>query len=385
MAERKRRPPLPRGFWPVWTTVVIDLIGFGIVVPILPLYAERFGAKGFTAGLLFAVFSAAQFALAPIVGKLSDRIGRRPVLMISLVGTAVASLITGAAGSLWVLFVGRALDGASGASTAVAQAAAADLAPPQERPRLMGLIGAAFGIGFVVGPAIGALASIGGPRLPFFIAAGLAALNAVAAWIRVPETRHGDRPSESWAVPASARRALSPELRRLAIVAFVTTVAFAGFETTFGLFAKRRLGIGQRGVSLVFVAVGVVLVAVQGGLFHRFVERRGTRLAYLAGLTLMTIGLATLGLAEGWGVLAVTLLALTVGQGLASPSLTQLVAEHAPPQRRGQAMGYQQSAAAVGRILGPPLGGLLFDHAAVWAPFAFGAALCALVIGVASR
>src|SRR3954468_5291090 len=190
-----RRSRLPAGFGTIWVTVAIDLVGFGIVLPILPLYAKRFGASAVTATALIAAFSAAQFVCAPILGRLSDRIGRKPVLLFSPAGTAVASLVTGLAGSVAVLFIGRIIDGASGASVSVAQAAGADVASPEERPHLLGLLGAAFGLGFVAGPAIGALAALGDHRLPFFIAAAIAGVNFVVAWFRLPETHRPGAPA----------------------------------------------------------------------------------------------------------------------------------------------------------------------------------------------
>ncbi|MEI7546656.1 MAG: MFS transporter, partial [Actinomycetota bacterium] len=186
--SKAERTPFPKGYWTIWFTVALDLIGFGIVVPILGRYAQRFGASGLTVGLLFTSFSLAQFVCAPLLGRLSDRIGRKPVIVISLIGTAVGSFVTGAANVLWLLFVGRVIDGGSGASLAVAQAAVGDMAQPQDRPRLMGLLGAAFGVGFVVGPALGGLAALGGPHVPFYVAGTLAAINAVVAMVRVPET-----------------------------------------------------------------------------------------------------------------------------------------------------------------------------------------------------
>ncbi len=191
--ERGERAPLPKGFGTIWTTVALDLVGFGIVVPILGRYAERYGASGVQVGLLFASFSLAQFVFSPLLGRLSDRIGRKPVILISLFGTAVGSFVTGAAGSLPVLFLGRILDGASGASVAVAQGAVTDVAAPHERPRLLGLLGAAFGVGFVVGPALGGLASLGGTHLPFYVAGTIALLNGIIAIFRLPETRRPDR------------------------------------------------------------------------------------------------------------------------------------------------------------------------------------------------
>jgi len=172
---------MPAGYWTIWTTVALDLVGFGIVVPILGRYAERFGANGLQVGLMFASFSIAQMVFAPILGRISDKVGRKPVIVFSLIGTAIGSFVTGAAGALWVLFLGRILDGASGASVAVAQGAVADIAPPEQRARLMGMMGAAFGVGFVVGPALGGLAALGGPHVPFYLAGSIAAVNAVAA------------------------------------------------------------------------------------------------------------------------------------------------------------------------------------------------------------
>ena len=185
------RPPLPKGFGVIWTTVAIDLVGFGLVLPILPQYAERFGAGAALIGVLAASFSLAQMLFAPVWGRLSDRFGRKPILLISLFGTAVGSLLTGVAGSIWILFLGRILDGISGASVSVAQAAVGDVSPRSQRARLMGLLGAAFGVGFVAGPAIGALAALGGPRLPFFVAAAIAAGNGIVAIRRLPETARG--------------------------------------------------------------------------------------------------------------------------------------------------------------------------------------------------
>src|ERR1700704_3947627 len=157
--------------------IAVDLIGFGMVFPILPIYARRFHVSSATATGLVAAFSAASFVFSPIWGRVSDRVGRKPLLLLSLVGTAVGSLLTGLAGGIFLLFVGRIVDGISGASVSVAQAAVTDVASPEQRPRLFGFLGAAFGIGFVAGPALGALAALGGPRVPFFVAAAIAGVN----------------------------------------------------------------------------------------------------------------------------------------------------------------------------------------------------------------
>ena len=372
-----KRPPLPKGYWTIWTTVALDLVGFGIVVPILGVYAERYGASGFQVGWLFASFSLAQFVMAPVLGRLSDRIGRKPVIVISLVGTAVGSLVTGLAGSLWLLFLGRALDGASGASLSVAQAAVADIAPPERRPQMVGMLSAAFGVGFVLGPATGGLSALGGPQVPFFVAAGLAAVNAVAAWVRLPETRRESLPA---AVPAAGRRfaAATPALRQLALVGFLATFAFVAFETTFSLFGSARFDLTEGSASVVFLGIGLVLVVVQGVLFGAASARVGVERLYRGGLVLVVVGMAVMATASSWAVLVVALLLLAAGQGIASPSINELVNRAAPATRRGEAMGVQQSAGAVARIAGPPIAGAMFDGVGIWSPMAMGSVVSAV-------
>ena len=254
--------PRPAGFWVVWTTVALDLVGFGIVMPILPLYSARLGASPAVIGALVAAFSAAQLALAPVWGRLSDRIGRKPVLVASLVGTAAGSLLTGLAGGLVLLFLGRIVDGASGGSIAAAQATVADTAPAGQRARLMGLLGAAFGIGFVAGPGLAGITALVSPRLPFFLAAGIAAVNAAVAVRRLPETNPSHRRAP--AGPEPARRPAG--VGRLVVLAFLALAPFSAFEATFSLFGARRLGLHLAGTGAVFAGVGLLIVAVQGGL-----------------------------------------------------------------------------------------------------------------------
>ena len=375
----RERAPLPKGYWTIWTTVALDLVGFGIVVPILGVYAERFGASGYAVGWLFATFSLAQLVCAPLLGRLSDRIGRKPVIIISLVGTAIGSFVTGAAGALWVLFLGRVIDGASGASLAVAQAAVADIAEPERRPPLVGMLGAAFGVGFVLGPAIGGLAALGGPHVPFYVAAALAAINAVAAIIRLPETRKPDR-----AAPPEGRRRFAvpgqPALRHLAVVGFLTTFAFVAFEATFSLFGKARFDLTEGSTAVVFLGIGLVLIAVQGGGFAKLAARIPITRVYTAGLGLVVVGLVVVGVSDVWPLLIAGLLLLSLGQGVASPSLIEMVNRTAGEDRRGEAMGFQQSATAFGRVLGPPLAGSAYDRIGVWSPMVFGGAVTAAAL-----
>lgn len=376
------REPLPRGFWVIWSTVALDMIGFGIVAPILGRYADRFGASGFQVGLLFASFSLAQMIFAPILGRWSDRVGRKPVIVISLFGTALGSFITGAAGALWVLFAGRLIDGASGASVSVAQSAITDLATKEQRARMLGMLGMAFGVGFVFGPAIGGLAALGGPHIPFYVAGTLALINAVAAIIRLQETRVPNKaaPTTRVHVPFRKRR-----YGALAGVGFFSMLAFSGFEATFSLFGGARFNLTEASTAVVFLGVGVVMSAVQGSLIGPLTSRFGSLHLLRNGLVFVSIGLLFLGAAVIWPTMIVALLFMVVGAGISNPSLTALVADSAHEDRRGEALGIQQSASALARVIGPPLAGLAFDHIGIGAPFTFGALIYVFAIGIAFR
>ncbi|MGZ4709515.1 MAG: MFS transporter [Acidimicrobiales bacterium] len=429
-SSSKQREPLPRGFGIIWTTVAVDLIGFGIVLPILPQYAERFGASATTIGVLVASFSLAQLVCAPLWGRLSDRVGRKPVLLISLFGTAVGSLLTGVAGGvaggLVLLFVGRIVDGASGASVSVAQASVADVAAPRDRARLMGLLGAAFGVGFVAGPAIGAVGALAGPQVPFYIAAVISCANAIVAIRRLPETspdhrRATVRPTASGAA-ALDDRALDAELEaelervgtldgpqpgtpleaaapsdgeaapgrpparvdvavivRLITVSFVGMVAFSGFEATFALLTDARFGLKLSGTGAVFTAIGLALVVVQVGLVGRVNDRLGESNTLRSGLVCNAAGLALLAVDGGWLTLVPSLTLLVLGQGLITPTLSSAVAGRAG-RARGSWLGWQQSAGGLARVLGPILAGAIFQHVGVGAPYVIGAVLALIAL-----
>ena len=392
---RRERRPLPPGFGVIWTTVALDLIGFGILFPVLARYARDAGASPATAGVLVASFSIAQLVCSPLTGRLSDRVGRKPVIILSLVGTAVGSLLTGLAGSLWLLFLGRIVDGASGASVSVAQAAVTDVAPPDDRARLLGLLGAAFGAGFALGPAIGGLAALVSHRLPFFIAAGIAAVNAVAAVKRLPETR--PEPSNLSSLPEtrpeSSNLASSPpprgmsarrgghggNVRRLVLVTFLGLVAFSGFEATFSLLAEARFDLSESATYGIFFLVGIGLVVVQGGAIHTVVVRFGELRTVRLGLACNAAGLALLAVDAGWAPVTFALALLIVGQGLVAPTLSSLISARAPTDRRGQALGVQQSAGGLARSIGPAIGGYLFGQS-VPAPYVAGALVVAAAL-----
>jgi multidrug resistance protein len=364
--------------------VALDLLGFGIVLPILPVYARRFHASPVTATALIAVFSAAQLVCSPLLGRLSDRIGRKPVLVLSLAGTAVGSLLTGLAGSVAMLYLGRLVDGASGASVAAAQAAVADVAAPAQRARLFGLLGAAFGLGFVGGPALAGLAAaVGGPRLPFYLAAALAGVNALAAVRRLPETK---RPAAVRPATVREHSGAAREAAPLIGLAFVALVAFSGFEATFALFGKERLHLTIATTGLVFALVGVCIAAVQAGLVHPVVSRLGDGGTIRAGLVANAVGLVLLAGVHGYGLLVPAMLCLTAGQGLLTPSLAAAVVGRVGAERRGEVLGWQQAAGSAARVVGPLVGGVLFQLVGVSAPYLAGAGvLAAAVLFLAPR
>ena len=370
----------------VWATVALDMVGFGIMLPVLPLYAEDFGASPAMAAAVIAVFSAAQVVAAPLWGRLSDRIGRKPVLIAALIGSSIGSLVTGLAGALWVLFLGRVLDGASGSSYAVGQAAVADLAEPEDRPRLLGLLAAAFGVGFVAGPLVGSIAALGSRELPFFVAAALAAGNAVVALVRLPS----GRPAPAVPVPKPGRLALwgaaGPAVRRLAVLSMIAMLGFAGFEATFAMLVERRFPeVGDPTVYGLFASIGLLMVLVQTRIVGPANARLGTRSALRAALSLVAAGMGVLAIGGGWAGLAIALVLLVVGQGVFGPTLSNATVETVGADGRGSALGLQQSAGALGRIVGPLLAGVLFGRVAVGAPYLAAAALAVVALAVVPR
>ena len=380
-SAKKAREPMPTGFWILWSAVVIDMIGFGIAIPVLGPYAKSLGANGVFIGAVGSAFSLMQFVMARPLGKLSDRVGRKPVLVMSMLGTAAASVFTGLANALWVLLLARALDGASGATIGVAQASVADMAPPRRRAALMGMMGAAFGIGFTVGPALGALLTwAGGRRAPFFGAAVIAFVNAIATWIRVPETK-GMALAEAAEAQATgeaaglARRWNENGLRELLVIVFLTFFAFAGFEQLVTVFMGERLGFGQRGAGIVFTFVGLTLMFVQGLLVGRAVGRFGELPVLTFGLLSVGSGFIVLALTHNWWMLVPQVLLTAFGQGLAAPSLSSTISSRIDPTMRGELMGVQQSFGSLARVIGPLAAGLLYDHVDIAAPFVLGAGL----------
>ncbi len=386
-AHGKRRPGresgLPQGFGVLWLSVAVDLVGFGIVLPLLPLYAKHFHTSTATIGVLVATFSAAQALCAPLLGRLSDRYGRKPVIVVSMVGTALGSVATGLAPNLLVLFVARAFDGASGSSVAVARAALADVCDPRDRGRIFGLLSTAFGAGFVVGPALGGIAALGSERLPFLLAGVIAGVNAgFAAW-KLQETRGSRRRAGAPAEDASAKSTQDVGSRvvllRALATSFLLVVAFSAFETTLPLFVHRRLGMGLAGTGGIFAAVGVVIVCVQGGLIKPVLRLVTEPVAIRTGLACELAGLVLLSDARSMLTVSCVLFLLAAGQALTTPLLASVVSANGAQGRGGSVLGAQQGLSSLARTVGPLIGGVVFASVS-----ARGACLAAgLIMGLA--
>lgn len=352
----------------IFLTVFIDLLGFGILIPIMPTYVQRYGASGTEVGLLAAVFSLMQLVFAPVWGRISDRVGRRPVIVATAVGTAIAYVMFGLADALWLMFVARAFAGICGGNIATAQAYIADVTTPENRARGMAVIGAGFGLGFTLGPALAVVARLGGEHAPFFVAAGLAALNAVWAWIALPEPpRHAARARRGAASYLDALR--MPSLLFYIGLLLTTTYAFSNVESAFAIFNKARLGFTEHENALAFTYIGVTLTFMQGFVVRRLAKRTTPKRMMLLGTGSMAVGAALVPMVSTSWHLAPAITLLASGSALYSPSVMGQISLAAPPDRQGEMLGVAQSAGAIGRIAGPAVAGVLFDYVGPASPF----------------
>jgi DHA1 family tetracycline resistance protein-like MFS transporter len=357
----------------IFITVFIDLVGFGIVIPVLPYYAEgtKFGATPTQVGLLFASYSVMQLVFSPVLGRLSDKYGRRPILLLSLLGTAIGFLVLGFATTLWMLFVGRIIDGISGGNISTAQAYIADVTTKENRAKGMGLIGAAFGLGFVFGPAIGGILSRWGINVPFLFAGGLAFLNVILLYFTLPETVTPDHPARASAASGRGWRQLiaalrEPRLGYVLAIYFLGIVAFSIMTATFSLFMMFRLGYDAFHNGGVFAFVGIISAFVQGGLIGKLVKRFGEPLLVIIGALLFSLSLVAIPFvtpASGLAALLALGAATAIGQALSAPSLSSLASKTASAGEQGGVLGVMQSVASLARAVGPSLAAVLIYSA----------------------
>lgn len=379
---------------PIFLIVFVGLLGFGIILPLLPLYAAQYGASPFVAGALLASYSLMQLVATPYLGALSDRIGRRPVLIISQVGTVLSFVLLGVANSLPLLFAARILDGISGGNISTAQAYISDVVDEQDRAKAFGLIGAAFGLGFILGPAIGGVLSQGNNyHVPAFVAAGISLVSLLLTIFLLPESLAPDTLAGQRRSPrrprildiAALRRAFGyAQLGLLLMIFFLFNLAQAGFQGLFALFNEQKFGFGAQETGYLLAYVGVLAVLLQGGGIGPIVRRFGERRTLQAGLAFAALGLAWVGFVLSWQVLLVALLPVALGIGVATPTTNSLITRESPPTERGQVLGISQSMAALARVIGPLVAGFALEYAA-WLPFVLAALLVTIAVGLALR
>jgi DHA1 family tetracycline resistance protein-like MFS transporter len=354
----------------VFLTIFIDLVGFGIVIPLLTFFAEEFQASPVDIGLLVASYSLMQFIFAPVWGNLSDRYGRRPILFFTIIGSSIGYLMIGLAGSLWMIYAGRLLAGITGGNLSTAQAYIADVTSRENRARGMGLFGMAFGLGFILGPALAGVLSKFGIRVPFLFAAGLSLANAILLYFILPESRVF-RPHD----PTVERRSRWSELvavfqnRRFTLVTieyFLLVTAFSFMTTAFAYYTMVKFGYGADNTGYLLAYVGVLAAVMQGAVFGRLASRFGESKLIIAGSFLLVVSLLVvpfIGAASGGLiVLLIGIAGFAVGNSIASPGLTSLASKTTDEAQQGKSLGILQSAASLARVIGPLATGILLNN-----------------------
>ncbi len=373
--------------------VLVDLIGFGIIIPLLPFFAEHFDASPFEVGLVMASYSAAQLVAAPAWGRISDRIGRRPVLLATLFGMVAGYVALAAIETLAGLFAVRILTGFMAGNISTAFAYVADVTAPEARARGMGIIGAAFGLGFIAGPAIGGL--LAGPdpaaadfRTPALAAALLSALAFALVWFRLPESLSPEaraRPPGARASGTWLEMLRRPRLNGMVGLMFLATFVFAGMEATFAIWSERRFGWGPEQNGYLFAFIGILSAAIQGGAIGRLAARFGERRLVSMGAILLALGLGAIPFAANVYALVPAIALAGAGFSLVSPALNSLISLEAGERERGGIMGFARSSATLGRVLGPAWAGAIFDLIGKDAPYFGGALLMVLLAVLAPR
>lgn len=394
-SSRGRSPLLP-----IFLIVVVDVLGLTIILPLLPFYAERLGASPTVVGLLVSSYAACQLIAGPLLGQISDRMGRRPLLLVSQVGTFIGFLILAWAGSLWLVFLARIIDGLTAGNLSLAQAYISDVTRPEERAKSFGVIGVAFGIGFLIGPAISGFLSTFGYQFPIFAAAALSLTSILATYFLLPGVSPAPESTVQEGPPAPAGRRLRvldwgsyfhyfkrPALAGLLWQFFCFAFAFAIFISGFALFAERRYtwqghAFGVKEVGYVFAYVGFLGIILQGGLIGRLVRRFGEEKLVAAGFVSATAGFALMGFTYRLPALLAASSIASFGTGVLRPALTSLITQHAGREEQGVILGLTQSLMSVAQIIGPVIAGFLIDRELLTTWALAGAAASALGIAI---
>src|SRR4051812_13350798 len=366
----------------IFLTIFVNLVGFGIIIPLLPFYAESFGASPLVIGLLFAVFSACQLIAAPALGDLSDRYGRRPVLVFSLAGTVVSFVMLALAHSITMLFLARIVDGLSGGNISTARAYVADITEPKDRARAYGLIGAAFGLGFIMGPALSGLLAKVSYTAPIWAAAALTLVATAMAWLWLPETVHRAHAGTGSANPFSYLPALiqRPVVRRVLALDFIYWFAFSIFQTTFALFVARRFSFDASRTGYFFAGFGLLGAFIQGGLIRPIVRRAGDKSTFIAGIAFSVVGLVAGAFAHSVALFALALVPLAFGMGFGHPTVSSLISRAGRGDEQGRVQGAASAVESLGRTFGPVWGNASLQRFGEATPFLTGAAFLAMAL-----
>ncbi|PYO97802.1 MAG: tetracycline resistance MFS efflux pump [Gemmatimonadetes bacterium] len=365
----------------IFFTILVDLIGFGIIIPILPYYAQRLGAGGLGLGALLSVFSAMQFVATAFLGRTSDRVGRRPILLTTMLVNALGYVLFAAAHSYAVLFVARVVSGFAGGNISAAQAYMADITTPAERSRGMGIIGAAFGLGFIIGPAVGGLsAHYLGPSAPGLVAAGLSLINFVSAYFVLPESLKAEHRTERelWDFSHIGDAIRHPRLAPLMIAWLLAPFAFSGYTVAIPFWAGLSFGWKEQQLGWFFSVIGATAAVVQGYVFGKLARRFGERALLIAGGCGMAVAIAVIPALHSSAALYAWTAILAFANSIFGPAATGLVSVFADPTEQGTVLGAAQALAALGRLLGPLTLGRVYDASH---PAAFFVAAAVMALG----
>ena len=376
----------------LFATVFFDLLGFGIVIPFLPMYAVRLGIGAGAIGLILSAYSIMQFIFAPLLGRLSDRIGRRPIIMLGLFGSSLSYLIYGFTDSFAGLLISRAVHGACAATISTAQAYVADTTEESKRAHAMGMIGAAFGLGFVLGPAVGGLLGAVSLRTPVLFAAALTFANLIFAAIWLPESRDPKAsarsasagPGARWTLALPRRLARHRAIARLFVIAFLMTLAIAALEATFALTVPAVYGYAAAGVGGLLAFAGLVQAIAQGYLVGKLAPRIGEAALMVAGAAALALGLAPLGSWSSHCALYGMLVLIAAGYGFGTTAVATLISRRTGRELQGEALGLNQSGLSLARVIGPIAGGMVYQAMSPAAPYLGGAVLAAVAMVLAA-
>jgi len=364
----------------IFLTIFVNLIGFGIIIPLLPYYAEQFGASPLVIGLLFAIYSLCQLLAAPALGDLSDRWGRRPILIFSLLGTVVSFVMLAMAHSVVMLFLARIVDGLSGGNISTARAYVADVTEPKDRARAFGLIGAAFGLGFIMGPALSGMLAHVSYTAPIWAAAALTFVAAVMALVWLPETVHRAHAGAGNPLSYLPELLQRPAMRRVLALDFIYWFAFSIFQTTFALFAQRRFQFDASRTGYFLAGFGVLGAIIQGGFIRPIVKRTGDKSMFIAGVLFSIVGLVAAALSHSVTLFAISLVPLAFGMGFGHPTVSSLVSRAGRGDEQGRVQGAASAVESLGRTVGPVWGNASLEKYGEASPFLSGAAFLVVAL-----